>query len=332
MYDIFREKEQYDMLMDRLKAQNKEYIELKNSDCLRKERERIRMAYSISHLDIGMADRYIKRKIAARKLQKSEEKRQNQRSVAEHAKIKPDYYSGERIAVYTVMFGGYDRIHEPVVIPDNVDFYLITDMDQIPGQSAWKLFDDSPFKKYTYNLDVGIKNRWYKTHPHMLFPDYHYSLYVDSSIKIITDVTEHINRIGRTGICIHKHPQRDCVYDELYAVKCFEMDSMENLLRTEKMYEAKRFPKHYGLPETTVIARKHNEESVTAVMEHWWKYIERYSRRDQLSLPVVLREHGIRVNDVCGLGSNIRENYAFRWELHVGYYDRVKNNEINVLL
>lgn len=107
---------------------------------------------------------------------------------------------------------------------------------------------------------------------------------------------------------------------------------MENLLRTEKMYEAKRFPKHYGLPETTVIARKHNEESVTVVMEHWWKYIERYSRRDQLSLPVVLREHGIRVNDVCGLGSNIRENYAFRWELHVGYYDRVKNNEINVLL
>lgn len=327
MYETFKEKEQFDILMAKLKSQNKEYIELEKKECIQKEKERIRIKYSFSHLDVGMAERHIKRKIAEKKIQKIERAKHYQKPVIEAVSIEPNYYSKERIAVYTVMFGGYDRIHEPVVIPDNVDFYIITDIKELHSQSVWKRFDDSKFKHYTDNLDIQIKNRWYKTHPHRLFSDYQYSLYVDSSIKIITDVTEHINNINQTGICFHRHPQRDCVYDELDVVRCFGRDSMENLSHTKRMYDAKNFPKHYGLLETAIIARKHNEKSIITMMEDWWGYIERYSRRDQLSLPVVLREHGIKVNDICGLGNNIKENYAFRLETHMGHYDRIKSRD-----
>ena len=47
--------------------------------------------------------------------------------VPERKRIEVDYFSEDRIAIYTCIIGAYDEILEPVFIPDNCDFYLITD-------------------------------------------------------------------------------------------------------------------------------------------------------------------------------------------------------------
>ena len=40
----------------------------------------------------------------------------------------PDrYFSHEKIAVYTACMGNYDNVEEPLICPDNIDYYLITD-------------------------------------------------------------------------------------------------------------------------------------------------------------------------------------------------------------
>lgn len=328
MYDTFKEKEQYSILMDKLKLQNKEYIQIKNSDSMRKVFLRERIRYAILHLNMGMAKRYLdakKQSYKIGKLKKSKNKTNSDGALFSDS-TSPNYFSKEKLVVYTVMFGNYDTIKEPIVVPDNVDFFLITDHYKLDINSAWNILDTSRFKGHTDKLDAGMKNRWYKTHPHLLFPEYKYSLYVDSSIKIVTDVTEHINKIGEKGIAIHKHPQWDCVYDELEVVKIYKKDNKQNLAKIERLYKDIKFPKHYGLLENTIIARRHNEKNVICVMEDWWKYIESYSKRDQLSLPVALYDNGVNTCEVCLLGDDIKKNYAFRWESHLGHYGRIKND------
>jgi len=326
MYDTFQEKEQYSILMDKLKLQNVEYMQMEDQ-YVQKAIQAEKMKYAVLHMDIGMVKRHLELKIQTAQIKKLKHKTKR-RDKEEVCNILPNYFSKDKIAVYTVMFGGYDTIKEPIVVPDNADFYLITDnASVISHKSSWNVLNMDKFKRYTEKMDAPIRNRWYKTHPHVLFPDYKYSLYVDSSIKIITDVTEHINKIGKIGMAVHRHPDRDCVYDELDIVKIYKRDSKKNFEKIEELYRNTNFPKHYGLLENTVIAYMHNEKRVIRIVENWWRYIEKCCRRDQLSLPVVLYNNGVDVNAVCGLGDNLKENYAFRLEGHLGHYGRVQNKE-----
>ena len=332
MYDTYKEKEHYSILMGKIKLENKAYINLKNSEPIKKAFLKERIEYAILHLDMGMAKRYLEFKKQSYQIGKLEERKYNSDGISncveEALPVSSclNYFSKERIAVYTVMFGNYDSIKEPVVIPDNVDFYLITDNYKLGSDSVWSILDTSRFKKNTDKLDAGMKNRWYKTHPHLLFPEYKYSLYIDASVKIVTDVTEHINKIGEKGIAIHKHPQWDCVYDELKVVKIYKKDNVQNLMKIEGLYKDINFPRHYGLLENTIIVRRHNDKNVINIMEDWWKYIESYSRRDQLSLPIALFKNDVKTDEVCLLGNDIKINYAFRLEAHLGHYGRFKNN------
>ena len=43
------------------------------------------------------------------------------------AERKELYIRDERIAVYTAFFGPYDQLREPLLQPDNIDYYILTD-------------------------------------------------------------------------------------------------------------------------------------------------------------------------------------------------------------
>lgn len=331
MYDNFKEKEQYNILMDEFKIQNKEYIRIKNSQYIKTAILKEKIKYVIWHLDFKKIKTHLEVKKQERKIQHLKSKIKTDVLSDSFPTVSSNYFSKDRIAVYTVMFGNYDNLKEPVVTPDNVDFYLITDDCNICKESKWTYLNTSKWKRYTSKLDAHLKNRWFKTHPHMLFPDYKYSLYIDASIKIITDVTEHINKIGKLGIAMHKHHMLDCVYDELEVVRMYKRDSIQNFKKMEELYKSINFPKHYGLLEGCVIARRHNDENVICIMEDWWKYILLYCRRDQLSLPVVLYNNGVMVNEALGLGDNVEKNFAFRKERHLGDYGYVRNKKMEEL-
>ena len=227
----------------------------------------------------------------------------------------PNYFSSERIAVYTVIFGKYDMINEPLCHPDNIDYYIVTDQSLDLKKSNYKLVDISSFSTCLKDLSNAEKNRFFKMHPYLIFPNYNYSIYVDGNIQIITDLTEYIHYIEESGISIHSHYGRDCVFDECIAIIKSKKETKENINKHVEHLKNEGMPRHYGLLECNVIARKHNEMCKT-IMEEWWKEFMQYSKRDQISLPYVLYKHHIDVKDIATMGENVYKNPSFRIITH----------------
>jgi hypothetical protein len=49
-------------------------------------------------------------------------------------------------------------------------------------------------------------------------------------------------------------------------------------------------------------------------MERWWYHVLRYSRRDQLSMPIALAETGLAVSV---LNLDVRDNAFFEWPVAI---------------
>ena len=220
-----------------------------------------------------------------------------------------NYFSKERIAVYTCIFGNYDNILEPYFIPDNCDFYIFTDQKVEPN-SAWKKVELVESVSKMTNVD---KNRYIKMLPHIFFKEYKYSIYVDGNVQILTDLTEYINKINSTtGIGIHKHHLRDCVYEELSAITKMNKRNKIMAKKYMKKLEAEHMPKNYGLLQCNVIAREHNNELCRNIMESWWDEFKDNIKRDQVSLPYVLYKNKINIDEIGTLGNNVYSNPSFR--------------------
>ena len=227
-----------------------------------------------------------------------------------------NYFSEHRIAVYTCVIGAYDQIDEPRCKPDNIDYYIITDQP-LSSESMWHFLDVSHMKEELSNLTPIEQNRWYKMHPHLLFPDYDYSIYLDGNITPVTDLTEFVNRVGSSAIATHRHYIRDCVYQEAKAVLQSGKDNKENIRQHLLFLEEQGMPKEYGLADCSVIARKHHEASCVTLMKQWWKEFLLHSRRDQLSFPYVLFKNNLPTIDLMTLGPNRIFNDALNIKMHI---------------
>lgn len=216
----------------------------------------------------------------------------------------PDYFSDERIAVYTCIFGRYDAVTEPFCHPNNIDYYIITDQP-VPEGSSWKSVDLSPFTDILKGKTNVEKNRWFKMHPHEVFQDYRYSVYVDGNVAPVTDFTEFVNRIEDAGVAMFWHKDDNCVYQEAhhirYIVKNINIEQLEEhvaYLRSQGM------PENYGMTNCNVIARDHSNESCRQLMDDWWREFMTHCRRDQMSFPYVVWKNGLQMSDIAKLGPN----------------------------
>lgn len=221
-----------------------------------------------------------------------------------------NYISNSKIAVYTCIFGNYDFIPEPEVCPDNIDYYIVTDMNISPI-SKWVKVDLS-FVDETFNKMTDIeKNRYVKMHPHKFFKDYQYSIYIDGNIKILTDFTEYIQEFNEIGLKLHKHYRTKCVYKEIENCRNLGKDTSVLLDNHRLHLMNENMPRNFGMLEAPIIVRDHHNKKCIEVMEFWWSEFLLYSNRDQISLPYVLFKLGIKIEDVGVLGNDIYSNFSF---------------------
>ncbi len=229
----------------------------------------------------------------------------------------PNYFSEEAIAVYTVIFGDYDDLLEPMCCPDNCRFFLIGDRTRIPENSIWKRFELSEeIRTRIGGMNNTEKNRFLKMMPHLLFPDFNYSVYLDGNIRMVTDPTEFINRMPARGLSAHRHVSRDCVYEEAKAVIEQKRAPREQVEEIVRFLRQEKMPAHYGLAECPVLVRRHCRPECVKLMEEWWELFERFPYRDQLLLPLVLFKNGIETEEITRLGKNVRRSASFRRYTH----------------
>ncbi len=201
--------------------------------------------------------------------------------------------------IYTCITNGYDDIREiacPGYINPDWDYICFTDdaEDIAAGHiGIWEI------KPLAFNqLDNTRNNRWHKMHPHVLFPEYNESIYIDANIDILSPyLFNAIRDIGMPFI-LPRHPTRNCIYQEFDFVLSEFLDNPRKILQERRLVSSSGMPKNYGLTENGILYRRHNEPSVIAMMREWWEMIEKYSRRDQLSLAWLLWKNGMQISDI----------------------------------
>lgn len=298
-YDT-RDEELVSYALNALKKLNQTHVGFSNFAKLDKETKYTHLIDHIIHFRIKRIINRIKIRYNIRRLPRD--------IIVRKSKKEYIFFNDDRVAIYTVLFGNYDHIAEPLFVPNNCDYYVVTD-SSISETSAWKKFDYSYYNNKIENLTNTEKNRFFKIHPELLFPDYKYSIYVDSNITICNDLTAMVNQMSGQVMGFHSHRERDCVYSEAKAANMLGKLSKNSMKKYISYLKSIDMPKHYGLLECNVIAREHNDERCIEIMNQWWElYMSGTSKRDQLSLPIVLRNNGIKPAQVSCLGEDVYDN------------------------
>ncbi len=220
--------------------------------------------------------------------------------------------NGARGVVYTCITNGYDLPLSPNYIDENCDYLLFTDSKSSVKNSKWeiKLLDEKS-KEFQ-----GMKiNRYYKMHPFELFNEYDFSIYVDGNVQIISEISSlyEIAKNSVTGIAMHLHSQRNCIYQEGKACIIGQRGDPEKIKMQLNKYKEEGFPHNFGLLEATIIVVDLHNDNAKKIMNKWWnEFNASDSKRDQLSLPYIIWKEGFSISDVGCLGNNIFFNPKFR--------------------
>lgn len=218
-----------------------------------------------------------------------------------------NYFSDDKIAIYTCIIGDYDKLREPYFVPNNCDFYVITDAS-IDKNSNWKKIDPYSNNCIDKSWNPTKINRYCKMHPCDFFEDYRYSIYLDGSYEIFTDLTEFVNDISEYGMAFFRHPDRTCVYDEIKVCIKLKKDKKEILLKQKEYLRNKGIKENYGLVAAGIIARDHHNDICKKVMSDWWVEYIKYSQRDQISLISALYDNSIMPEEISTLKGGVFSN------------------------
>jgi O-antigen biosynthesis protein len=205
--------------------------------------------------------------------------------------------SNPKGVVYTCVTGNYDRIINHHYIDKDWHYICFTDCPpENPKNYIWE------FLPLAFNEMDNVRNqRWHKLHPHLLFPDYKNSLYIDANLDILTcDIFNDVENQIIQGqiIAIVPHFSINNIYDEFAACVQQGKDLVDIIKKQEGILKELGFSGDYmngRFFETNIIYRQHHNKVVAKIMHDWWWFIQHYSYRDQLSLTFVLWKFNINV-------------------------------------
>ncbi|MGA2775011.1 MAG: glycosyltransferase domain-containing protein [Candidatus Omnitrophota bacterium] len=214
-----------------------------------------------------------------------------------------------KVVVYTAIFGDKDRLREVRKFP-GIDYICFTD-DETLTSKTWKIE-----KIKGTHRDPRMNAKIYKILPHHFFQNYEYSLWVDGTHTPIVDIRFLIHKfLNKEDIAVFSHPRRRCVYEEMEVCIRYNKDDAEVIRKQEEKLRSENYPENNGLATCTVILRKHNVPKVREAMEDWWREINRYSIRDQLSFNYIAYRNNL--NYAVILPGDVYNNHFFEYIEHL---------------
>ncbi len=215
-----------------------------------------------------------------------------------------------RLVVYTAVVGAYDTLVPPQYFPPNCDFVVFSDEPMVV--EGWTT------RPLGYmHQDSSRSARFVKLHPHFFFAEYEYSIWLDANIGVIGNVAAFIEQL-RSGNFISSfiHPLRNCIFEEGAECIVRKKDDELTILQQLERYRTLRVPEHGGLWETNCLVRRHNDPACIKLMTSWWQELDRGSKRDQLSLPVVARTHSAAIVPLDRPGVSARAHPLLTYSPH----------------
>lgn len=211
--------------------------------------------------------------------------------------------------VYTAITGDYDELHDPTYIDHNIEYVCFTNNKKIKS-SIWRIV-------YVENegLSDVLLARKIKLFPHKYLNGRASSIWVDGKLQIIGDLQELVNTYCNSSpIFCFSHFLRNCIYDEAVACLTNNKISKQEIMPQICSYYQEGYPFDAGLYETGFIYREHNEK-VMCLMDAWWNEILKFTYRDQISLPYVVKK--------IGLKPDIADLYVYK-NKYLKFYEHMK--------
>lgn len=206
-----------------------------------------------------------------------------------------------RSCIYTAIYGGYDRLQQPVRQRTDCDFLCFTDADWPARIGAWQIVRSHRRR----GLHPRLRAKYFKVMSHEVFPDgclawryrpfgprpaYDRLIWIDGCLTIKSPdfAAEFGAHVGANGWSMFVHPDRACIYDELQASAGMLKYRGLPLAAQIEAYRQEGFPAGAGLMAGGLIARDPHRKTLAGINRAWWAENLRWSYQDQLSLPVVL--------------------------------------------
>lgn len=183
-----------------------------------------------------------------------------------------------RRVIYTAILAGSDILNTPLYVDRSCDYICFTDSVELQSK-FWRIVRIKPVAGANcYMMAKAIK---------VLGADilnaFEESIWMDGSILLKRDPWQLIDgQLGNCDFAFIKHPDRNCVFEEIEACAVQGKDSRFNLESVRSRLIKAGYPQNNGLVSGGFIYRRHQAQ-VKRLFRDWMRNITEFSRRDQLS-------------------------------------------------
>lgn len=202
----------------------------------------------------------------------------------------------QKIIVYTAIMGAKDAHRDDI-----------------------KVFSDADYAKF---VSPVMNAKIFKILPHK-FLEYDISVWLDGNIYLKIPVEQLITEfLGKADMAVFEHYHKKDIYWEAKMLNS-TFKNRTPWVRNEVNEQVKHYERTKIIPARSEMAMggliiRRNNLTVNRFNEAWWAEICRWSQRDQLSLPVIIKQFpNLKVNLVPG---SIKTHPYLRYENHSHYY------------
>lgn len=191
--------------------------------------------------------------------------KERQKDGEARAKLLP----ARRGVVYTCLFGAESHFMDPVYKNPFYDYVCFTDQKNKWGdkKGIWQFRE----MKKPDNWSDKLIEIFYLIHPHKIFPEYDFSIWVSNDLRIMGELEQWYEIYGENASFLGFPNYKN---DNFYDINIMHMGNddknISNRVRMHR-YHQEGYPEHNGLIDVRCIYRNHKDELLCQVMEDWWK-------------------------------------------------------------
>ena len=197
-------------------------------------------------------------------------------------------FKNDDLIVYTSLIGENEGLNpQPFFSSSNLRHVCLTDDENLKSND-WeiKLVDR------IIPRDCYRSQRHFKIRPHITFPNYKYSLYIDNTVVLRKRTEDFIKMILNENKFLKDEPFFSLPYHSQFdLISEFNACANNNLDDQVRIYEQLNdyiYTNSEDLKRKAfwgaILLRSHNKAEIIKLSEIWFSHVCRYSRRDQLSI------------------------------------------------
>lgn len=219
-----------------------------------------------------------------------------------------------KIALYTCISGGYETPTCLATHLEGIDAVMLTDNDRVSSPPGFKL------RVSNYVSPTPVRTaRFAKTHPHLWFPNHDFAFWCDSNVHFFGDFSDYTQLLDEQdadcGFILH--PLRESFVEE--AEELIEKKIITDRSLTERQVE--RYLNTPGvlkspLIESNFFVCRPSSPRVKEFMNLWWREINHYTHRDQLSINYALLKSQVKWVPILPPTRSTREHPDFALFAH----------------